>query len=190
MLERKSKGELKISGSDDVLSKALKTAEHTGRVRGVGGFVNPSTYFNLPKQKRVRITKADLLARDQERALEFEQTTKMLQEQQAKTEDVLLKKIAQLEALMMRKTTDAPATNVPHEGENVVSPISDKASFYDTKQSITDYVNDLVDGKMGEKVNECEIITHPQSNNYVSKRLMILSLSYLCVIFAEFGIQC
>lgn len=37
LLEKKKKGELTISGSEDVLSKVLKTTEHSGRVRGVGG---------------------------------------------------------------------------------------------------------------------------------------------------------
>lgn len=59
-MEKKRKGEFKPSGSEDVLSVALETPEHAGRVRGVGSFVTPSTYFNVPKGKKTRITKAEL----------------------------------------------------------------------------------------------------------------------------------
>lgn len=51
----------------DVLVTVLQTIEHSGRVRGVGGFVTPILFFNIPKEKRTRITKAELLARDRER---------------------------------------------------------------------------------------------------------------------------
>ena len=176
MLDKKEKGELEISGSDDVLTKALKTAEHTGRVRGVGGFVNPSTYFNLPKQKIVRIKRADLLARDRERELEFEETKKMLKEQQEKMEAQLLQKIAQLEALVMGKTAqDAHAKSAPSfdEKENPVSPISDKGSLYTAKQGNQEYLDNRGDGKMEEKCGDCEIITHPQNKNLVSQRFCL-----------------
>lgn len=54
------------------MTTALQTPEHSGRVRGVGGFVTPTVYFNLPKQRRVRVTKSELLARDRERSEELE----------------------------------------------------------------------------------------------------------------------
>lgn len=41
-----------LEGSDDVLTMALGTPEHSGRVRGVGAGVTPSCYFNLPKNRR------------------------------------------------------------------------------------------------------------------------------------------
>ncbi|KAL8088632.1 hypothetical protein AgCh_038419 [Apium graveolens] len=61
LLEKKRKGEFVPSGSEDVLSIALETPEHSGRVRGVGSFVNPSTYFNLPKgkDKKSRVRKTE-----------------------------------------------------------------------------------------------------------------------------------
>ena len=43
-----------------MLTLALETPEHSGRVRGVGGFVTPKLFFNLPRQKRNRVSKADL----------------------------------------------------------------------------------------------------------------------------------
>lgn len=72
LLEKQRNGEFKSCGSDDVLSAVLKTPEHPGRVRGVGSFVTPTVFFNLPKGKRCRITKAELLARDRQRDAEFE----------------------------------------------------------------------------------------------------------------------
>ncbi|KAM7485502.1 hypothetical protein LguiA_001511 [Lonicera macranthoides] len=43
-------GSLVIEGSSDVLSLALGTPEHSGRVRGVGFGVTPTTYFHLPRR--------------------------------------------------------------------------------------------------------------------------------------------
>jgi hypothetical protein len=152
-------------------------------VRGVGGFVNPSTYFNLPKQKRVRVTRADLLARDRERELELEETKKMLKEQQEKMEAQLLQKIAQLEALVMgKKAQDAPAKVSPslEEEENPVSPISDKASLYTAKPNNQEYLDNQGDGNMEEKCGDCEIITHPQNKNVVSQMFCLyLIISFL-----------
>ena len=43
-----------------MLTLALETPEHSGRVRGVRGFVTPKLFFNLPRQERNRVSKADL----------------------------------------------------------------------------------------------------------------------------------
>lgn len=72
LLEKQEKGEFNPSGSEDVLTKALETPEHSGRVRGVGSFVTPSMFFNFPTGKRCRITKAELMARDRERDAELD----------------------------------------------------------------------------------------------------------------------
>ncbi|PRQ17594.1 putative Ulp1 protease family catalytic domain, putative transposase, Ptta/En/Spm, plant [Rosa chinensis] len=158
LLEKKSKGELEISGSSDVLSQALETPEHSGRVRGVGGFVNPSTYFKMPKQKRIRITKAELLARDRERDRELEETKKMLAAQQARTEERLHKKIAQLEALITGKTPYTSPLNVHVVGENTISPISDKGSFQDIRRNTS---NILDEPKVKQEVDDCEVVPPP-----------------------------
>ncbi|CAL2229794.1 unnamed protein product, partial [Prunus armeniaca] len=49
-----SEGTLTVSGSNDVLTMALGTLEHGGRVRGVGAVVSPTQFFNLPRQQRVK----------------------------------------------------------------------------------------------------------------------------------------
>ncbi|KAM5578065.1 hypothetical protein ABKV19_008405, partial [Rosa sericea] len=158
LLEKKSKGELEISGSSDVLSQALETPEHSGRVRGVGGFVNPSTYFKMLKQKRIRITKAELLARDRERDRELEETEKMLAAQQARTEELLHKKIAQLEALITGKTPYTPPLNAHVVGDNIISPVSDKGSFHDKTRNTS---NILDEAKVKEEVDDCEVVPPP-----------------------------
>ncbi|CAL8137331.1 unnamed protein product [Prunus armeniaca] len=43
-------GTLTVSGSNDVLTLALGTPEHGGRVRRVGAGVSPTQFFNLPRQ--------------------------------------------------------------------------------------------------------------------------------------------
>ncbi|KAL8120744.1 hypothetical protein AgCh_017792 [Apium graveolens] len=74
LLEMKEKGEFQPSGSDDVLARALETPEHSGRVRGVGSYVSPKLWFDLPKEKKCRITKTELVARDRQRDDEMERT--------------------------------------------------------------------------------------------------------------------
>ncbi|KAK1402125.1 hypothetical protein POM88_001730 [Heracleum sosnowskyi] len=46
LLEKKKKGEFKPSGSEDVLTIALETPEHSGRVRGVGSFAELKAVVN------------------------------------------------------------------------------------------------------------------------------------------------
>lgn len=113
----KRKGEFKQSGSSDVLTAALETPEHSGRVRGVGSFVSPSTFFNMPKGKRTRVTKDELLARDKKREEEFERRT---QEFDKKTEN-LMNEIAELKALITTSNLHSPM-------------LSDKASCREDKE--------------------------------------------------------
>ncbi|KAK1401439.1 putative Ulp1 protease family catalytic domain-containing protein [Heracleum sosnowskyi] len=100
LLEKKDNGEFKPSGTDDVLTTALQTPEHSGRVQGVGGYVTPIVFFNLPKQKKCRITKAELLARDQQLVEELERTRR---------------EMAELKALF--------------NASNIYSPMSEKSSY-------------------------------------------------------------
>lgn len=81
MLEKKEKGELQLSEFEDILTLALGNPEHSGRVRGVGGIATPKSFFNTPKVKRTRITKAELLARDRLRDEEMERRTNDLMSQ-------------------------------------------------------------------------------------------------------------
>ena len=76
--KKKKKGEFHPSSTNDVLTAALETLEHSGRVRAVGGFITPKAFFNLPRAKSSRITKAELLARDKQRSEELEKATSEL----------------------------------------------------------------------------------------------------------------
>ncbi|KAI5322828.1 hypothetical protein L3X38_031900 [Prunus dulcis] len=53
LLKEKKEGLITVSGYNDVLAMALGTPKHAGKVRGVGGFVKPSVFFNVPRKKRV-----------------------------------------------------------------------------------------------------------------------------------------
>ena len=39
-------------GMNDILTQALETPEHSGRVRGVGGHITPHEYFGLPNLRK------------------------------------------------------------------------------------------------------------------------------------------
>ncbi|XP_061998933.1 uncharacterized protein LOC133716232 [Rosa rugosa] len=74
--KRVATGELSIEGSDDILTLALGSPEHGGRVRGVRGQMNPSTYFNLPKRRKqsleatVRVSVQKILLEEKEKKVE------------------------------------------------------------------------------------------------------------------------
>lgn len=110
MLEKKEKGEFQVSGITDVLSTALKKEEHSGRVRGVGGFVTPKMFFNLPKGKRTRITKAELLARDRQRDEELEKTKQEMQ-MQIDALKAMISPVSEKESC--QKSDDQEATQEP-----------------------------------------------------------------------------
>lgn len=76
--KKKKKGEFHPSGTNDVLTAALETPDHSGRVRAVGGFITPKAFFNLPRAKSSPITKAELLARDKQSSKELEKATSEL----------------------------------------------------------------------------------------------------------------
>ena len=40
---------------NDVLTQALGTKEHNGRVREVGGYVTPATYFHIQLRKHQKM---------------------------------------------------------------------------------------------------------------------------------------
>lgn len=90
-----------------MLTTALGTPEHSGRVRGVGGFVTPKMFFNLPKERKPAITKAELLARD-----------RVLQEELVRTR----REMAELKSLFTGSNQQSPnfserASCQPVEGE-------------------------------------------------------------------------
>ena len=85
-------GEFKPTGANDVLATVLETPEHSGTVRGVGNFIPPTMFFDLPKKRRNRVIKGELLARDQQRQTEFEQKMKEFEMQIAELRELIAAK--------------------------------------------------------------------------------------------------
>ncbi|KAI5312377.1 hypothetical protein L3X38_041550 [Prunus dulcis] len=95
-----SEGTLTVSGSNDVLTLALGTPEHGGRVRGVGAGVSPTQFFNLPRQQRVKF--ADKLkesvmeaVREETKKMEAKAKQSVLEAVRAERE-ILFKQFSQL----------------------------------------------------------------------------------------------
>lgn len=124
----KKKGEFKPSGSNDVLYAALGTPEHSGRVRGVGGFITPTQYFNMPKGRRIRVTKAELLARDNQRTEEL----KKAKEEMEKSKEDMLSEIAELKALIYKEPKDSSSPMLSSKGS-----IQEKDKAADANKSKT-----------------------------------------------------
>jgi hypothetical protein len=182
LLEKKKNGELKTSGNDDVLTKALKTPEHSGRVRGVGGYVNPSTYFNIPRGKPDRVSRATLLARDLERDRELEETKRKLQEEAARQREFFIEKLASLEALVRGNAPINAAARIDdtNEGEKLVSPVSDKASFQHTKYENLE-AKHLYDDDVSD--DEVQIVTEMKLNvsKYLPFKVIIRLIFHLLI---------
>ena len=71
-------GSIQESGQKDILGMTLGNPEHSGQVRGVGGMVTPTTYFNL-----LKITKTSELLQH----LLEEQKKKLNQQQREDAEE-------------------------------------------------------------------------------------------------------
>ncbi|KAL6289374.1 hypothetical protein ACE6H2_006884 [Prunus campanulata] len=125
LMKEKEEGTLTISGSNDVLSMALGTPEHAGRVRGVGGNVKPSAYFKVPRKKRECVSKVMLEQRDSW----IMETRKMMEEQQKRHEAAQQALQNQIEMLKVVINTQVP-NNTSLQSPNIhPSPIlSEKAS--------------------------------------------------------------
>ncbi|KAK1383971.1 hypothetical protein POM88_021706 [Heracleum sosnowskyi] len=122
LLEKQSKGEFSPCGSEDVLTKALETPEHSGRVRGVGSFVTPSMFFNLPTGKRCRITKAELLARDRERDAELEKAKQEMERTRQEMERTREEMVQALKAMGLANIPSPKLSEMASCGQKVASP--------------------------------------------------------------------
>ncbi|VVA35069.1 PREDICTED: transposon CACTA En/Spm, partial [Prunus dulcis] len=103
-----SEGTLTVSRSNDILTLALGTPEHGGRVRGVEAGVSLTQLFNFPRQQRVKF--ADKLKESVMEAVRAER-------------EILWKQINQLipnfDPNLLNKTPITPSPK---------NPMSDKAS--------------------------------------------------------------
>lgn len=109
MLEKKEKGEIQFSGAEDVLTTALESLEHSGRVRAVGGYITPKQFFNLPREKKVRITKEELMARDRQR----DEKTQALEAEIAKLKALISSGMNHHSPMQSEKASFQPENNQP-----------------------------------------------------------------------------
>ncbi|GMN65903.1 hypothetical protein TIFTF001_034968 [Ficus carica] len=58
--EQETKGSFESVGTDDILTKVLGNAEHSGRIRGQSKFVKQSQYFNLVQSSRENAEVSDM----------------------------------------------------------------------------------------------------------------------------------
>ncbi|CAL8152104.1 unnamed protein product [Prunus armeniaca] len=139
-----SEGTLTVSGSNDVLTLALGTPDHDGRVRGVGVGVAPTQFFNLPRQKRVKFAdklKESVMAavREETKKMEARAKESVMEAVRAKRE-IMLKQFSQLipnfDPNLLSKIPTTPTTPItpippippiPQE-QSPKNPMSDKIS--------------------------------------------------------------
>ncbi|CAL9013030.1 unnamed protein product [Prunus brigantina] len=114
-----SEGTLTVSGSNDVLTMALGTPEHGGRVRGVGAGVSPTQFFNLPRQQRVKFAnklKESVMAAVREETKKMEARAKeSVMEAVRADREIMLKQFSQLipnfDPNMLSKIPTTPTVN-------------------------------------------------------------------------------
>ncbi|KAL6279546.1 hypothetical protein ACE6H2_016427 [Prunus campanulata] len=136
-----SEGTLTVSGSNDILTLALGTPEHGGRVRGAGAGVTPTQFFNLPKQQRVKFgdkLKESVREAVREETLRIEaKLRETIMEAVRAERETLLAYIRQLvpnfDPSQMLQTPISPRTPIPPivlppQDQSPKNPMSDKAS--------------------------------------------------------------
>lgn len=148
MLEKKLKGEFCPSGSYDVLTTALETPEQSGRVRAVGSFVTPKIYFNLPRERKIQITKSELLARDRRKSEELEKAKHDLMT----TKQDMISEIEKLKAM------------INGGGARLNSPLlSDRASFHPLGDQLEKLKPTAAKGLVLDDVDDCIALDNPPS---------------------------
>ncbi|CAL2247233.1 unnamed protein product [Prunus armeniaca] len=136
-------GTLTVFGSNDVLTLALGTPEHGGRVKGVGAEVSPTQFFNLPRQQRVKFAdklKESVMEAVREETKKMEARAKESVMEAVRVErEILLKQFSQLilnfDPNLLGKNPTTPITPIhpiPQE-QSPKNPMSDKASCFNVR---------------------------------------------------------
>ncbi|XP_073128723.1 uncharacterized protein [Henckelia pumila] len=89
----KIEGTLEIKGAkEDILTKALNTGEHGGRVRAVGGHITPTLYFNVGRCLKTDIVDREVMI---EQGKELVEAKKLIAKQDTRIEeqDTRIKKL-------------------------------------------------------------------------------------------------
>ncbi|CAL9018431.1 unnamed protein product [Prunus brigantina] len=181
-----SEGTLTVSSSNDVLTMALGTPEHGGRVRGVGAGVSPTQFFNLPSQQRVKFAdkfKESVMAavREETKNMEVKAKESVMEAVRAERE-IMLKQFSQLipnfDPNMLSKIPTTPATPItpippiPQE-QSPKNPMSDKASCSNVRTPELDEDNPMNDADVDAAKNR-------QDQTDLSKLDMPAPLLALC----------
>ncbi|XP_073147250.1 uncharacterized protein [Henckelia pumila] len=84
-IHQKIEGTLEIKGAKkDILTKALNTGEHGGRVRAVGGHITPTLYFNVGRCLKTDIVDRELMI---EQGKELVEARKLIAKQDTHIEE-------------------------------------------------------------------------------------------------------
>ncbi|CAL8134527.1 unnamed protein product [Prunus armeniaca] len=150
-----SDGTLTVSGSNDVLTLALGTPKHGGRVRGVGAGVSLTQFFNLPRQQRVKFAdklKENVMEAVREETKKMEARAKESVTEAVRAErEILLKQFSQLipnfDPNLLGKTPTTPITPIPQipQEQSPKDPMSDKASCSNVRALELDEDNPMND---------------------------------------------
>ncbi|KAI5350659.1 hypothetical protein L3X38_003550 [Prunus dulcis] len=155
-----SEGTLTVSGSNDILTLALGTPEHGGRVRGVGAGVSRTQFFNFLRQQRVKfadILKESLMEAVREETIKIEARAKeSVMEEVRVDREIVLKQISQLipnfDHNLLNKT---PITPIPlPQDQSPKNSMSDKASCSNVIPFLLEEDNPTNDADAVEKMQD------------------------------------
>ncbi|CAL2227824.1 unnamed protein product [Prunus armeniaca] len=129
-----SDGTLTVTGSNNILTSALGTLEHGGRVRGVGAGVSPSQFFNLPRHQRVKFVdklKESVMEAVREETMRIEARAKeSVLEAVKEDREIMWKQFSQLIPNFDPNMLKTPITPIPllRQEQSPKNLMSDKAS--------------------------------------------------------------
>ena len=130
-----------------MLSTALKTPEHSGRIRKVRSFISPSKYFSLPKKKRNRLSKSEMMVHEQETMAELERT----KEELARTKKDFSSQIDELKAMMVKLTS----SNLSDKASCRIEPVEELMANNEEDDNVIAIDPVRPPSPPGNKVNNC-----------------------------------
>lgn len=141
-MQQIKEGIFSTNGSDDVLTMALETPEKGGRVRGVGGFVTPKSYFGKSTKRdfsseemKVMKERVVYLEEAMEKLLQEMKSMKVLGQTGQVTRDHYETIEKRLQEIRRMKELD-PSIQAPNHSEEITSCPEEETSLdCDTEDS-------------------------------------------------------